>query len=361
MAQRGLERDLNGHRFDAPHRHGKWLILPTDGPALLVHSAMTGHPYYALPGAPGEGWERLVVSLGRGELRYADQRNLRGVWLAAREDGVAQVMGRQGPDALGMDVRTFRERLSGRHGRLKATLMDQSVIAGLGNLLTDEICSQARLHPSRSISDLDETISGNCSSPVCAMIPIRVARAAAPGSSTVGPAAGRRYGTHAASRGQASWQRHGPHVKLAVMSSVMNSTKRRWMTIAAVTATAICSQLIPATAQAQNERHNVTYIARVDGVAPGSQATFRISDAQVNTANLSSVPGTPFEANTVLADPAKAGMQVAIHWPYSANVHCEIDVDDNVAAQVDKFVSPQPGNTDPMNGVLPCGAPLTTT
>jgi hypothetical protein len=141
----------------------------------------------------------------------------------------------------------------------------------------------------------------------------------------------------------------------------MNSTKRRWMTIAAVTATAICSQLIPATAQAQNERHNITYIARVDGVAPGSQATFRISDTQVNTANLSSVPGNPFEANTVLADPAKAGMQVAIHWPYSANVHCEIDVDDNVAAKVDQFVSPQPGNTDPMNGVLPCGAPLTTT
>jgi formamidopyrimidine-DNA glycosylase len=153
---RRLERDLNGHRFDAPRRHGKWLILPTDGPALLVHSGMPGHPYYAPPGAPEEGWERLVVWLDRGELRYADQRKLRGVWLAAREDEVAQVMGRQGPDALGIDLRTFREALSRRRGRLKATLIDQSVFAGPGNLLTDEICWQARLHPSGSISDLDD-------------------------------------------------------------------------------------------------------------------------------------------------------------------------------------------------------------
>jgi hypothetical protein len=42
-------------------------------------------------------------------------------------------------------------------------------------------------------------------------------------------------------------------------------------------------------------------------------------------------------------------------------VHCEIDVDNNVAAQVDHFVRPAPRNTDPMNGMLPCGAPITTT
>ncbi|WP_232070490.1 hypothetical protein [Mycobacterium noviomagense] len=117
-----------------------------------------------------------------------------------------------------------------------------------------------------------------------------------------------------------------------------------------------CGQLIPAAATA--ELHNVTYIARIDGVAPGSQATFLINDTQTNTAPLSSLPGNALQVNTVLADPAKAGMKVAIRWPYSANVHCEIDVDDNVAAQVDQFVRPAPGSTDPMNGVLPCGAPL---
>jgi formamidopyrimidine-DNA glycosylase len=151
-----LSRRLAGHRFGGPRRHGKWLILPTDGPTLLVHSGMTGHPHYAADGAESVPYERLVVSLDRGELRYADLRKLRGVWLAASEDDIADVTGPQGPDALGLGLREFRAVLSGRRGRLKPTLMDQSVIAGLGNLLTDEICWRAGLHPSRPVADLDD-------------------------------------------------------------------------------------------------------------------------------------------------------------------------------------------------------------
>ncbi|HEY2086358.1 MAG TPA: hypothetical protein VGH54_10095 [Mycobacterium sp.] len=136
----------------------------------------------------------------------------------------------------------------------------------------------------------------------------------------------------------------------------MSFTRHRLMAIAAVVAVAAGSQLTLAVARA--ELHNITYIARVDGVAPGSQATFVTNDNQTNTAPLSTVPGNAFQANTVLADPHRAGMQVAVRWPYSANVHCEIDVDDNVAVRVDQVVHPAPGSTDPMNGVLPCGAPL---
>jgi hypothetical protein len=136
----------------------------------------------------------------------------------------------------------------------------------------------------------------------------------------------------------------------------MSSTMHRWIAIATLTGAAVSSQLTPATARA--ELHNITYIARIEGVAPGSQATFVTNTSQTNTAQLSSMPGNAFEANAVLADPNQAGMQVSIRWPYAANVHCEIDVDDNVATQVDQFVRPVPGGTDPTNGVLPCGAPL---
>ncbi|MGH3540976.1 MAG: hypothetical protein ACRDUT_18080 [Mycobacterium sp.] len=139
----------------------------------------------------------------------------------------------------------------------------------------------------------------------------------------------------------------------------MSSTKHRWMAIAALMSAAVSSQLTPATARA--DLHNITYIARIDGVAPGGQVIFVTNNNGTNRAPLSAVPGRAFEANTVLADPNQAGMQVSIPWPYSANVHCEIDVDDNVATQVDQFVKPAPGNADPMNGVLPCGASLTTT
>lgn len=129
----------------------------------------------------------------------------------------------------------------------------------------------------------------------------------------------------------------------------------RWMAVAvAVT----CAPLIPATARA--DLHNITYIARVDGVAPGSVATFITADNQTNMAQLGTLPGSSFQANAVLPDPHHAGMQIAVKWPYSANVHCEIDVDDQVFVQVDQMARPTPGSTDPMNGVVACGAPLPT-
>ena len=132
----------------------------------------------------------------------------------------------------------------------------------------------------------------------------------------------------------------------------------RWVAIVALAGSAISSQLTPATARA--DLHNITYRAHVEGVAPGSQATFVANVNQTNTAPLSSMPGSAFEASAVLPDPNQAGMQVSVRWPYAANVHCEIDVDGNVATQVDHFVQPAAGSTDPMNGVLPCGAPLPT-
>lgn len=136
----------------------------------------------------------------------------------------------------------------------------------------------------------------------------------------------------------------------------MSFTRHRWTVTTATAVIAVSAQLTPAVARA--DLHNITYVARVEGVAPGSQATFVTSDNQTNTAALSTVAGNAFQANAVLADPHRAGMQVAVRWPYSANVHCEIDVDGNVAVQVDQLVHPAPGSTDPMNGVLPCGAPL---
>ena len=143
------------------------------------------------------------------------------------------------------------------------------------------------------------------------------------------------------------------------MSSVMSSAKGSWITVAALMAAAVGSQLTLATASA--DLHNVTYIARIDGVAPGGQAIFMISDHESNSVDLSSVPGKAFEANAVLADPAKAGMRVTIHWPYSASVHCEVDIDDNVAIQIDQLVTPQPPGpaTDLANGVVACGGPVT--
>jgi hypothetical protein len=134
----------------------------------------------------------------------------------------------------------------------------------------------------------------------------------------------------------------------------MSCTGRGLLPITALTIIAVGSQLSPATARA--DLHNITYRARIDALTTGSQATFIINGGQTNTTNLPSMPGNAFEADTVLPDPQQAGMRIVLHFPYAANVHCEIDVDDNVFTQADQFVRPAPGNADPNNGALQCGA-----
>ena len=119
----------------------------------------------------------------------------------------------------------------------------------------------------------------------------------------------------------------------------MSSTKRLSVGAASVVTLIACAQWVPATAQAAEELHNVTYLARVTGVARGAEITYKINDTQVDSANPTMIPGRTFEADAVLADPKQAGMQVSIQWPYSASLHCEIQVDGETVAEA----RPQPG------------------
>lgn len=154
VAPRMLAQALVGRRFMLPRRHGKWLMLPTDEPTLLVHNGMTGRTYVTDDGT-GQPYDRLVVDLDQAQLRYTDLRKLRGVWLVQDEVEIEQVTGPLGPDALRLTTEALARQLSGRRGRLKPTLTDQSVLAGLGNMLSDEICWRARLHPGRPANSLD--------------------------------------------------------------------------------------------------------------------------------------------------------------------------------------------------------------
>lgn len=120
--------------------------------------------------------------------------------------------------------------------------------------------------------------------------------------------------------------------------------------------------LAPAVATADDDlqQHNVTYRARVDGIARGALITYRINDAQVNSADPTMLPGRTFETTAVLTDENEAGMRISIQWPYSANLHCEILVDDRLVVQASQFISPRltPAKDDPDFGALNCGAPL---
>jgi formamidopyrimidine-DNA glycosylase len=150
---------LSGRVFAEPARAGKWLLAPTDGPTLLAHFGMTGSLLWAGPDEDLNGWQnrydRVLFDVGTGRLIYRDQRKLRGLWLCAPEEECAALLARQGPDALGLTGRRLSDRLQGHRGVLKAVLMDQSVIAGLGNMLSDEVLWRARIHPARQFASLD--------------------------------------------------------------------------------------------------------------------------------------------------------------------------------------------------------------
>lgn len=105
---------------------------------------------------------------------------------------------------------------------------------------------------------------------------------------------------------------------------------------------------------------NITYRARIDGVSRGATITYAAEDNQQQTANPTMIPGRIFEAQTVLPESGTANMRVSIRWPYSANLHCEILVNDALVAQADDFISPRalPVQDDPDYGALTCEAPV---
>ncbi|MDQ3945824.1 MAG: Fpg/Nei family DNA glycosylase, partial [Actinomycetota bacterium] len=132
-------------------------LARTDGPILLIHFGMTGSLEWD---REPHRHDRVVFRFDGGELRYRDQRKLQGLWLAHNDEEAAGVVGDQGPDALGLSKGRLRERLAGRRSGLKAAFMDQAVVAGLGNIVTDEILWRARLHPARrpgSLTSVDWT------------------------------------------------------------------------------------------------------------------------------------------------------------------------------------------------------------
>lgn len=156
-APKALADALAGHRFREPARHGKWLLAYTDGPTLMLHFGMTGDLRWSPPDEPRHPHDRVVFVVdgdGGGELRYRDMRKLQGLRLAHDSGSVEQELGELGPDALSIRRDAFDELLANRRGAVKPALVDQRRLAGLGNLLADEILWRARLHPRRTAREL---------------------------------------------------------------------------------------------------------------------------------------------------------------------------------------------------------------
>jgi formamidopyrimidine-DNA glycosylase len=151
-----VDRAMRGRRLLEPDRRGKWMIAPTEGPALLIHFGMTGDLLWSADDAGRHPHDRVILVLDAGELRYRNMRKLGGAWLASSSEEVEALLGHLGPDALDLGRKEFLDLLGRRRGRVKAALMDQSFVAGIGNLLADEILWRARIHPARPIDSLTD-------------------------------------------------------------------------------------------------------------------------------------------------------------------------------------------------------------
>jgi formamidopyrimidine-DNA glycosylase len=148
-------------------RRAKLVVLDLDdGQAITIHLKMTGQLFVVPSGSPEDSYLRLVLEFDDGrELRFRDIRKFGRVGLA-RRDGVAgdltgELGGAKGFKGFGPEpldpaftARVFRRRVRARKGRLKSLLLDQSFIAGIGNIYADEALWEARLHPLRSAGSL---------------------------------------------------------------------------------------------------------------------------------------------------------------------------------------------------------------
>jgi formamidopyrimidine-DNA glycosylase len=149
---------LVGRRIDGTRRIGKLLLLDTDGPVLGLRFGMTGRlvvdgaaPIERLVYASDQDlpeWHRFALDLEpEGSLVMADPRRLGGVELDPDESAL-------GVDAGKLDEESLGAVLASSTTAVKARLMDQARVAGLGNLLTDEVLWRAGVDPGRRSCDL---------------------------------------------------------------------------------------------------------------------------------------------------------------------------------------------------------------
>jgi formamidopyrimidine-DNA glycosylase len=146
---------LTGRRITGLSRRGKYLFFDLeDAGKLVIHLKMSGALLLKPAGADGEKYIRAILYLDNGTaVFFRDPRKFGRMWLVA---GCGGITAKLGPEPLepGFTVAVLAERLGHRAAPIKAVLLDQGRIAGIGNMYADEALFTARLHPERRTNSL---------------------------------------------------------------------------------------------------------------------------------------------------------------------------------------------------------------
>jgi formamidopyrimidine-DNA glycosylase len=151
---RELKRRLPGQKIESVTRRGKYLVFNLSRDVMLIHLKMSGDLLVVNGKSPQDKHAHTIFHFRSGySLRFTDTRKFGKVFLVGRMEDVT---GPLGPEPLerGFTAKKLGERLAAKHRALKPLLLDQTFIAGLGNIYTDEALHLARLHPLRRSDSL---------------------------------------------------------------------------------------------------------------------------------------------------------------------------------------------------------------
>jgi formamidopyrimidine-DNA glycosylase len=153
---------LEGRRVLGVRRRGKMLLIACESARTLVfHLKMTGQFLFAGATEPRDKHTRLVIRFedGANELRFRDVRKF-GFVLCVEGDPIAACaeLACLGPEPLEVGLEEFAAFIARKKGRIKSLLLDQTVIAGIGNIYADEMLFDARIHPETPASSLRKKV-----------------------------------------------------------------------------------------------------------------------------------------------------------------------------------------------------------
>ena len=149
---------IAGERFVDFGRRGKYMLLGlASGLTLIVHLRMTGHLLVVAADTPIDRHVHVIMDLDDGgRLIFQDSRKFGRIWLVSDPSFVLAHLGPE-PLKAAFTVEDFAARLEGRTASIKALLLDQSIVAGVGNIYADESLFRAGIHPARPAGDLSKT------------------------------------------------------------------------------------------------------------------------------------------------------------------------------------------------------------
>ncbi|MDO9540797.1 MAG: DNA-formamidopyrimidine glycosylase [Kiritimatiellia bacterium] len=153
---------IHGSRIRGISRRGKFIVITLSNRlSLLIHLRMSGQFNLVAAGRKRESHQHIILQLGgKRELRYRDTRKF-GRWQLASDP--LKILATLGPEPLAKSFspKELMSRLKAHHRQLKPFLLDQGMIAGLGNIYADEALWEARLHPRRLSNSLNERESSD--------------------------------------------------------------------------------------------------------------------------------------------------------------------------------------------------------